>query len=154
MTGAAQHLEGLQVVEVASFVAGPLATLSLAQLGAEVIRIDPIGGAADQTRWPLAPSGRSLYWAGLNKTKRSVALNLRSPEGRELALALATAAGIVVTNTVPSSRDWISYQTSPTGVPTSSTPVCSECPTVARPWTTPSTRPSVSRTSPALAPNP
>ncbi|WP_285625990.1 CoA transferase [Kineosporia sp. NBRC 101677] len=107
-----QHLDGLRVVEVASFVAGPLATLSLAQLGAEVVRIDPLGGAADQTRWPLAPGGRSLYWAGLNQQKRSVALNLRSPEGRELALALATApgeqAGIVVTNAVRG--EWISYR--------------------------------------------
>ena len=101
MTG---PLSALRVVEVASFVAGPLACLSLAQLGAEVIRIDPIGGAADQYRWPIASTGRSLYWAGLNKEKRSVELNLRSPEGRELAVALATApgpdGGIVVTNAV------------------------------------------------------
>jgi 2-methylfumaryl-CoA isomerase len=104
-------LSGLRVVEVASFVAGPLACLSLAQLGADVIRIDPIGGAADQHRWPLAPSGRSMYWAGLNKEKRSVELDLRSPEGRELAVAIATApgpdAGIVVTNAVRG--DWIGY---------------------------------------------
>jgi 2-methylfumaryl-CoA isomerase len=109
MTG---PLAGLRVVEVASFVAGPLACLSLAQLGADVIRIDPIGGAADQSRWPLAPSGRSMYWAGLNKEKRSVELDLRSPQGRELAVALATAPGadngIVVTNAVRG--DWISYQ--------------------------------------------
>jgi len=108
MTG---PLSALRVVEVASFVAGPLACLSLAQLGAEVIRIDPIGGAADQYRWPIASTGRSLYWAGLNKEKRSVELNLRSPEGRELAVALATApgpdGGIVVTNAV--GGEWIGY---------------------------------------------
>lgn len=105
-------LDGLRVIEVASFVACPLACLSLAQLGAEVIRIDPIGGAADQHRWPLAPGGRSLYWAGLNKEKRSIELDLRSPEGRELAVALATApgpnAGIVVTNAV--GGRWIGYE--------------------------------------------
>ena len=109
MTG---PLAGLRVVEIASFVAGPLACLSLAQLGADVIRIDPIGGAADMHRWPLAPGGRSLYWAGLNKEKRSVELDLRSPEGREIAVALATApgadAGIVVTNAVRG--EWIGYE--------------------------------------------
>ena len=105
-------LHGLRILEVASFVAGPLCGLTLAQLGADVIRIDPIGGAADQTRWPLAPSGRSIYWAGLNKEKRTIELDLRTTEGRELAVALATAdgpdAGIVVTNAVRG--DWISYE--------------------------------------------
>lgn len=41
--------------------------MTLAQLGAEVVRIDPLGGAPDHSRWPLAPPGTSLYWAGLNK---------------------------------------------------------------------------------------
>lgn len=101
-------LAGLRVVECASFVAAPTAGLSLAQLGADVIRIDPLGGAADYRRWPISSSGVSLYWAGLNKQKRSVALDLRSGEGRELAVALATApgddAGIFVTN--QAARPW------------------------------------------------
>jgi 2-methylfumaryl-CoA isomerase len=70
-----------------------------------VIRIDPIGGGIDFNRWPVAPSGASLYWAGLNKAKRSVALALDKPEGRQLARAIATApgagAGIVLTNLPP-----------------------------------------------------
>ena len=68
-------LAGLRILEVSSFVAAPLGGMTLAQLGAEVIRVDPIGGAADVTRWPLAPSGASLYWTGLNKGKRSVTLD-------------------------------------------------------------------------------
>ena len=60
----------------------------MAQMGAEVIRIDPIGGGIDHSRWPVAPNGASLYWAGLNKAKRSVALALDKPEGRELARAV------------------------------------------------------------------
>ena len=110
--GPGQPLAGLQVVEIASFVAGPLAGLTLGQFGADVIRIDPVGGAADQHRWPLAPSGRSLYWAGLNKQKRSVEIDLTRPEGRELAVALATRpgpdAGIVLTNAVRG--EWIGYE--------------------------------------------
>ena len=74
-------LEGLTVLEVSSFVAAPLGGLTLAQLGADVIRVDPVGGAADQGRWPLAPSGTSLFWTGLNKGKRSVTVSSRPPRG-------------------------------------------------------------------------
>jgi 2-methylfumaryl-CoA isomerase len=95
-------LDGLHVVEVSAFVAAPLCGMTLAQLGAQVTRIDPIGGNIDYNRWPLAPDGRSLYWASLNKRKRSVAIDLRKPEGQELAKAIITApgenAGIMLTN--------------------------------------------------------
>ncbi len=98
-------LEDLRIVEFSAFVAAPLGGMTMAQFGAEVIRIDPIGGAIDFARWPVAESGASLYWAGLNKAKRSVALALDKPEGRELARAIATApgpgAGIVLTNLPP-----------------------------------------------------
>lgn len=86
-------LQGMRIVEGASFIAAPLCGLTLAQLGAEVIRFDPIGGGPDFRRWPLAPSGTSFYWEGLNKGKRSIAIDLSRPEGRELAVALITAPG-------------------------------------------------------------
>jgi 2-methylfumaryl-CoA isomerase len=95
-------LSGLRVVEAAAFVAGPLGGMTLAQLGADVIRLDPIGGGLDHGRWPVTARGESLYWAGLNKGKRSITLDLRSEEGRELATRLITApggdAGIFLTN--------------------------------------------------------
>jgi 2-methylfumaryl-CoA isomerase len=95
-------LKGLRVVEGSAFVAAPTCGLYLAQLGAEVIRFDNIGGGPDFGRWPLADTGSSLYWEGLNKAKKSVALDLTRPEGREIAQALATApgdqAGLFVTN--------------------------------------------------------
>src|ERR1700753_849077 len=95
-------LDGLHVVEVSAFVAAPLCGMTLAQLGAQVTRIDPIGGNIDYNRWPLAPDGRSLYWASLNKRKRSIAIDLRRPEGQELARAIITApgenSGIMLTN--------------------------------------------------------
>jgi 2-methylfumaryl-CoA isomerase len=110
LTGTAP-LDGLTVLEISTFVAAPLGGLTLAQLGADVIRIDPIGGAADQTRWPLAPSGTSLYWTGLNKAKRSVTLNFRDAEGRRLVADLVAASGpgggIVLTNAV--GRPWLGY---------------------------------------------
>jgi 2-methylfumaryl-CoA isomerase len=94
-------LDGMRVVELSSFVATPLGGMTLAQLGADVIRVDQVGGGPDIDRWPLAPSGRSLYWAGLNKGKRSVTVDLRSPEGRELVAGLAAESGIVLTNAPP-----------------------------------------------------
>jgi 2-methylfumaryl-CoA isomerase len=97
-----QLLSGLRVVEAAAFVAGPTGGLYLAQMGAEVIRIDQIGGGPDYQRWPLTDAGDSLYWEGLNKAKRSIQIDLSRPEGRELAIALATApgeaAGLFLTN--------------------------------------------------------
>lgn len=86
-------LNGMRVVEGASFVAAPSCGLHLAQMGAEVIRFDQIGGGPDFRRWPRAPEGASLYWEGLNKGKKSIAIDLGRPEGRELAAALVTAPG-------------------------------------------------------------
>jgi 2-methylfumaryl-CoA isomerase len=97
-----QLLQGMRVVEGSAFVAAPLGGLTLAQLGADVIRFDTIGGGLDYHRWPVTEEGVSLYWAGLNKGKRSVAIDLSRPEGRELATDLITApgenAGIFLTN--------------------------------------------------------
>lgn len=86
-------LAGLRVVEAGSFVAVPSAGMALAQLGAEVIRVDPPGGGSDALRWPLAASGSSLFWANLNKGKRSVSIDHRMPEGRELLIELAASPG-------------------------------------------------------------
>jgi 2-methylfumaryl-CoA isomerase len=102
-------LSGMRVVEAAAFVAAPLGGMTLAQMGADVIRIDTIGGGLDYRRWPVTEEGTSLFWCGLNKSKRSVALDLGSPEGRELAMALACApgdnAGLFLTNFPP--RGWL-----------------------------------------------
>lgn len=95
-------LKGLRVVEGSAFVAAPTCGLYLAQMGAEVIRFDNIGGGPDFRRWPLSAGGDSLYWEGLNKGKKSIAIDLASPGGRELAQRLATApgedGGLFVTN--------------------------------------------------------
>nr|ADM86730.1 acylCoA transferase [Delftia acidovorans] len=106
-------LPGLRVVEATAFIAAPLGGLTLAQFGADVIRIDPPGGSLDIGRWPLADDGRtSLFWTGLNKGKRSVVIDTAQPEGRELAMALITApgedAGLLLTNLPP--RGFLSYE--------------------------------------------
>ena len=106
-------LKGLRVVEGSAFVAAPLGGMTLAQMGADVIRFDPLGGGLDYRRWPVTPENESIYWAGMNKGKRSFAVNLREAEGRELVAALITApgpeAGIFLTNL--GVGDWLSYET-------------------------------------------
>jgi 2-methylfumaryl-CoA isomerase len=86
-------LAGLRVVEVSAFVAAPLGGMTLAQLGADVIRIDLPGGGLDRRRWPVTPENVSLFWCGLNKGKRSVCIDFTQPQGRELAMQLITAPG-------------------------------------------------------------
>ncbi len=91
-------LNGLSVIEASSFVASPSAGLYLAQMGAEVIRVDQIGGGPDFHRWPVTDDNASLYWENLNRAKKSVALDLSSPQGRELLQELVRKTGQLVTN--------------------------------------------------------
>jgi 2-methylfumaryl-CoA isomerase len=106
-------LHGLRVVEGSAFVAAPLGGMTLAQMGADVIRFDPIGGGLDYGRWPLTTDGaHSLFWTGLNKGKRSIAVDFRSARGQELLTRLICApgadAGIFSTN-FPA-KGWLSYE--------------------------------------------
>ena len=86
-------LSGMRVIEGSAFVAVPLAGMTLAQMGADVIRFDRIEGGLDAARWPVTASGASLFWAGMNKGKRSIAVDIARPEGREIVAALVTAPG-------------------------------------------------------------
>ena len=86
-------LTGMQIVEGSAFIAAPSGGMTLAQLGADVIRFDMIGGGIDYGRWPVTDSGASLYWHSLNKGKRSIAVDFRKPEGRELLSELITLPG-------------------------------------------------------------
>ena len=105
-------LNGLSVVEGSAFVAAPLGGMTLAQLGADVIRFDPIGGGLDYQRWPVTQDGASLFWDGLNKGKRSIQIDIRRPEAQELLSELITRPGedegVFLTN-FPAAG-WLSYE--------------------------------------------
>src|SRR5262245_40096146 len=115
-------LAGMRIVEGSAFVAAPSGGMTLAQLGADVIRFDQIGGGIDYGRWPVTKDGTSLYWTGLNKGKRSIALDLRSKEAQELLTALVCSGperpsertgtgadgGILLTSFPP--RGWMDYE--------------------------------------------
>ncbi len=100
-------LDGFRIIEGSAFVAAPSGGMALAQLGADVIRFDQIGGGLDARRWPLTAEGESLYWAGLNKGKRSIAVDLRSKRAQELLTELIGITGTFLTN-FPA-RGWMSY---------------------------------------------
>ena len=105
-------LSGLRIIEGSAFVAAPLGGLTLAQLGAEVIRFDPLSGGIDFKRWPMTKSHASLFWAGLNRGKKSIQVDLKSQKGRKLISDLITSpgegSGIFLTNLA--SKDQLSYE--------------------------------------------
>ena len=86
-------LAGMRIVEGSAFVAAPLGGMTLAQLGADVIRFDPIGGGLDYHRWPITREGTSLFWHGMNKGKRSIQVDIGKPEGQELISNLLSRPG-------------------------------------------------------------
>jgi len=108
----AKILEGLRVVEGTAFVAAPLAGMTLAQMGAEVIRFDRIRGGLDYHRWPVTHDNKSLFWAGLNKGKRSIAVDVSTPRGQDIVTRLICAPGpgngIFLTNLRV--RGWMDYE--------------------------------------------
>ena len=100
-------MAGLRIVELSSYVATPLCGMTLAQLGAEVIRVEPLGGAPDRTRMPRSAQGTSLYWNGLNQGKRALAVDMNNSAGRDVVrdvicgrgdLAADPGGAIVVAN--------------------------------------------------------
>src|SRR5262245_14659222 len=98
--GPGAPLAGLRIVELSSYVATPLCGMVLGQLDAEGILVEPLGGAPDRSRMPRTETGTSLYWSGLNKGKKAVAVDLSRPEGRALVADLVvTGDGILVSNT-------------------------------------------------------
>jgi 2-methylfumaryl-CoA isomerase len=105
-------LQGLRIVEGSAFVAAPLAGMTLAQMGADVIRFDRIRGGLDYHRWPVTQNNTSLFWAGLNKGKRSIAVDMTTPRGQEIITQLICApgpdAGIFLTNLRV--RGWMDYE--------------------------------------------
>jgi len=98
-------------VEGSAFVAVPLAGMTLAQMGADVIRFDRPQGGLDAHRWPVTKDGASLFWAGMNKGKRSLAVDMARPEGQEIVAELICApgpdAGMFLTNL--RARGWMDY---------------------------------------------
>lgn len=92
-------LDGLRVVEIGVAMAGPFCAMMLADYGAEVIKIERVGAGDDSRSWPpYFHDSLGYYFASANRNKRSVALDLKSPEGVEIARRLIARADVVVDN--------------------------------------------------------
>jgi crotonobetainyl-CoA:carnitine CoA-transferase CaiB-like acyl-CoA transferase len=96
-------LEGIRIADFSRVLAGPLATMILGDLGADVIKVERPGTGDDTRAWgpPWSASGVSSYYLGANRNKRSIALDLKSPEDAAVARALALRSDVVVENFRP-----------------------------------------------------
>ena len=95
MTGV---LDGIRVVDFCRYIAGPFCTALLADMGAEVIRIERVDGSEDRYTTPIAPDGSGAGFMQMNRNKKSVTLNPMKPEGREIVRKLVASADIVAAN--------------------------------------------------------
>lgn len=100
-------LSGLKVADFSRILAGPLTTMLLADLGADVLKVERPGGGDETRSWgpPYAPNGDATYFLSVNRNKTSVVLDLTSPNGRRAAQDLAIECGIVVENFRPGVMD-------------------------------------------------
>jgi len=96
-----QALNGLKVLEMGQLIAGPFAAKTLADFGADVIKIEPEGAGDPLRKWRLLRDGTSVWWEVQSRGKRSITLDLRSPEGQEAARALAAEADVLIENFRP-----------------------------------------------------
>jgi crotonobetainyl-CoA:carnitine CoA-transferase CaiB-like acyl-CoA transferase len=100
----AAPLDGIKVLDVTRVLAGPWCTMTLADLGAEVWKIENPSGGDDTRSWtPPSVDGISTYFLAANRNKKSVAVDLKTPQGRAVVAALAAKADVLVANLRPSS---------------------------------------------------
>lgn len=101
MSAPAGPLAGLKVLELGQLIAGPFAAKTLADFGAEVVKIEPPGAGDPLRKWRLLKAGTSVWWQVQSRNKRSLALDLRSPEGQDIVRRLAAEADVLVENFRP-----------------------------------------------------
>jgi formyl-CoA transferase len=94
-------LGGVRVIEMGQLIAGPFSGKFLGEFGAEVIKIEPPGSGDPLRNWRLLKDGTSVWWQVQSRNKRSVALDLRAPEGQEIARRLIAEADVLIENFRP-----------------------------------------------------
>ncbi|MEO7953347.1 MAG: CoA transferase, partial [Polaromonas sp.] len=97
-TAATGPLAGLKVVELGQLIAGPFAAKTLADFGAEVIKIEAPVSGDPLRKWRLLKDGTSVWWQVQSRNKRSLALDLRQPEAQEIVRQLALEADVLIEN--------------------------------------------------------
>src|SRR3546814_8664175 len=94
-------LEGIYVLDFGRFIAGPFCAALLADYGADVIRIDRVGGGEDRYIVPVTEQGDGALFLQINRNKRSMTLDVNSPEGREIVRKLVLGTDVVVAKMPP-----------------------------------------------------
>ena len=101
MTNASGPLAGIKVLELGTLIAGPFCARMLAEFGAEVIKIESPGNGDPIRQWRVLKDGTSLWWSVQARNKKSITLDLKQAQGREIARRLALEADIVIENYRP-----------------------------------------------------
>src|SRR5688500_15928805 len=94
-------LAGLKVLELGQLIAGPFAAKTLGDFGAEVVKVEPPGAGDPLRKWRLLKDGTSVWWQVQSRNKRSLALDLRDPEGQAIVRTLAAEADVLIENFRP-----------------------------------------------------
>ncbi len=94
-------LDGVRVLDFGRYIAGPFCAALLADFGADVIRVDRVGGSEDRFIMPVTEEGEGAFFLQVNRNKRSISLDLDSPQGREVVRRLVASADVVVANMPP-----------------------------------------------------
>lgn len=100
-----QILAGIRVLELGQLIAGPFAAKTLADFGAQVIKIEPPGQGDPLRKWRLLHEGTSVWWEAQSRNKQSVCVDLRQPEGQDLARQLAAQADVLIENFRPGTME-------------------------------------------------
>src|SRR5512135_1328911 len=98
-------LAGLKVLELGQLIAGPFAAKTLADFGADVIKIEPPGAGDPLRKWRMIKDGTSVWWQVQSRNKRSLALDLRTPEGQDVVRRLAAEADVLIENFRPGAME-------------------------------------------------
>ena len=96
-----QPLKGIRVLDLTRVLAGPFCAMLLGDMGAEVIKVEETGKGDDTRGWPPFAGGESTYFMSVNRNKKSITLNLKAPEGRDILKKLVATADIFVENYRP-----------------------------------------------------
>ncbi len=102
-------LSGVRVIDMTRVLAGPFCTMSLGDMGAEVIKIEEPGKGDDTRGWPPFVHGEATYFLSVNRNKKSLTLDLKAPDGQEILRRLLAAADVVVENFRPGTMERLGF---------------------------------------------
>src|SRR6478609_2350968 len=103
------QLGGIRVVDLSRILSGPFCSMFLADMGAEVIKVEDVEDGDPVRKQGILRNGYSLYFASFNRNKRSITLNLRTPEGKDVLRKLIATADVVLDNFRPGVMDKIGF---------------------------------------------